>query len=55
MTKLIQKLSQKKHTKCIEDVKKSGAEDAIYDLAEQNAKSIIEALIKPFINQVDGI
>lgn len=47
-------VTEEAYKKCIEDVKKeSSAEDAIYDLAEQNAKSIIEALIKPFINQVD--
>ena len=28
-------------------------EDAIYELARQNAKNVIEALIKPFVNQMD--
>ena len=28
-------------------------EDAIYELAKQNAKNVIEALIKPFVNQMD--
>ena len=29
-------------------------EDAIYELAKQNAKNVVEALIKPFVNQMDA-
>ncbi len=29
-------------------------EDAIYELAKQNAKNVVEALVKPFMNQVDA-
>lgn len=47
-------VSQKAYKKCIEDVKnESNSEDAIYDLAEQNAHNIVEALISPFIEQLD--
>lgn len=42
------------YQKCIEDVKSETlAEDAIVELATNNAKNILEALIKPFINQLD--
>lgn len=47
-------VSEKAYKKCIEDVKnESNSEDAIYDLAEQNAHNIVEALIRPFIEQLD--
>lgn len=47
-------VSEKAYKKCIEDVKnESNSEDAIYDLAEQNAHNIVEALISPFIEQLD--
>lgn len=47
-------VSQEAYKACIEDVKNEcNTEDAIYELAEQNAKNIVEALIKPFVNQLD--
>lgn len=47
-------VSEKAYKKCIEDVKnESDSENAIYDLAEQNAKNVVEALISPFIEQLD--
>ena len=56
MKKQIQKLFPKKHTKNdIEDVtSESNSEDAIYELAEQNARNIVEALISPFVEQLDS-
>lgn len=40
---------------CIDDVREeSGNEPAIIQLAEQNAHNIVEALIKPFVQQVDN-
>lgn len=42
------------YKKCIEDVtNESSKESAILELAEQNARNIIEALTKPFIEQLD--
>lgn len=42
------------YKKCIEDVtNESGNTEAIYDLAEQNARNIVEALIRPFMEQLD--
>lgn len=47
-------VSEEAYKKCIEDVKsESNNEDAIYELAEQNAQNIVEALISPFIEQLD--
>ena len=47
-------VSEQAYKACIADAtKESEAEIAIYDLAEQNAKNIIEALISPFIEQFD--
>lgn len=47
-------VSQEAYKACIEDVKNEcNTEDAIYELAEQNAKNIVEALIKPFVSQLD--
>lgn len=47
-------VSEEAYKACIEDVKQeSNSEDAIYELAEQNARNIIEALIKPFVSQLD--
>ena len=47
-------VSAQAYKKCIEDVtNESSNEDAIYTLAEQNAHNIIEALIKPFVEQLD--
>lgn len=48
-------VSEKAYKKCIEDVtKESNNENAIYELAEQNAHNIIEALISPFVEQLDS-
>lgn len=48
-------VSEQAYKKCIEDVKnESSSENAIYELAEQNAKNIIEALISPFVEQLDA-
>lgn len=42
------------YQKCIDDAEKESAdEQKIYELAEQNAENIIEALIIPFIEQLD--
>lgn len=47
-------VSEEAYKKCIEDVtSESNSEDAIYELAEQNARNIVEALISPFVEQLD--
>ncbi len=47
-------VSVQAYEKCIEDVTNESAdEDAICTLAEQNAHNIIEALISPFVKQLD--
>lgn len=47
-------VSEQAYKKCIEDVTSEvNTEDAIYELAKENTQNIIEALIKPFINQLD--
>lgn len=47
-------VSEEAYKKCIEDVtNESNSENAIYELAEQNAHNIIEALISPFVEQLD--
>lgn len=47
-------VSEQAYKKCIEDVtNESDSEAAIYELAEQNAHNIVEALISPFIEQLD--
>lgn len=48
-------VSQEAYKACIEDVtNESTNEDAIYELARQNAKNIVEALINPFVEQLDS-
>jgi len=48
-------VSEEAYKLCKEDVEKESAtNDAIYELAEENAKSVIEALIKPFVSQLDS-
>lgn len=48
-------VSEEAYNKCIEDVTdESSSEDAIYELAEQNAQNIVEALLSPFIEQLDS-
>ena len=45
-------VSAQAYKKCIEDVtNESNSTTAIYELAKQNARNIVEALIKPFIEQ----
>ncbi len=42
------------YSACIADVEReSSVENAIYELAEQNAKNIITALVTPFVTQLD--
>lgn len=48
-------VSEEAYKKCIEDVKnESNNENAIYELADQNAHNIIKALINPFVEQLDA-
>lgn len=48
-------ISEQAYKACIYDVtEESKGENAIYELAEQNAKNIIRALITPFIEQLDS-
>lgn len=48
-------VSEEAYKKCIEDVtNESHSENAIYELAEQNANNIVEALISPFVEQLDN-
>ena len=47
-------VSAQAYKKCIDDVtKESNSTTAIYELAKQNARNIVEALIKPFVEQLD--
>lgn len=47
-------VSEQAYKKCIEDAEnESSSENAIYTLAEKNAKDVITALINPFIEQLD--
>ena len=47
-------VSEEAYKKCIEDLNnESSSENAIYELAEKNAHNIIEALLSPFIEQLD--
>ncbi len=48
-------VAQEAYKKCIEDVKKeSASENTIYELAESNARNFVEALINPFVQQLDS-
>lgn len=48
-------VSEEAYKRCIDDVtNESNHENAIYELAEQNAKNIIEALIRPFVSSFDS-
>lgn len=48
-------VSQEAYRACIQDVTdESSNEENIYDLAEQNAKNIVKALIHPFVEQLDS-
>lgn len=48
-------VSEEAYKKCIEDVEKEiDSENEIYELAKQNAHNIVEALINPFVEQLDS-
>ena len=48
-------VSAQAYKKCIEDVtRESESTTAIYELAKENAKNIVEALINPFVKQPDS-
>lgn len=48
-------VSQEAYKACIEDVtNESASKNAIYKLAEKNAENMIEALISPFVKQLDA-
>ena len=48
-------VSEQAYKKCIEDARdESTAEKDIYELATQNAHNIVEALVKPFVEQMDA-
>ena len=48
-------VSAQAYQKCIEDVANEvNGEKAVYELAQENARNIIETLIKPFICQIDA-
>lgn len=48
-------VSEEAYKKCKEDAtEESKTKNAIYDLAEQNLQNIIEALISPFVEQLDS-
>lgn len=47
-------VSQEAYKACKEDVEnESASKDAIYKLAKQNAENVVEALISPFVKQLD--
>lgn len=47
-------VSEQAYKKCIEDVKmESSSEKSIYELAEQNARNVVKALVNPFVEQLD--
>ena len=48
-------VSAQAYKKCIKDVtKESNSTDEIYESARQNARNIVEALISPFVEQLDS-
>lgn len=48
-------ISAEAYKRCIEDATmESNKESAIYELAAENARSVIEALIKPFVESLDS-
>ena len=50
-----QTVSEQAYQKCIKDVtKESNSTDEIYESARQNARNIVEALISPFVEQLDS-
>lgn len=47
-------VSGQAYKKCIADAElKSNAEEEIYNIAEENARNIVKALVLPFVNQLD--
>lgn len=49
-----EKVTLKAYDVCIEDVKKKTAsEEKLFDMARENAKSAIEALLKPWVEEID--
>lgn len=47
-------VSEQAYKKCIEDAtEESESEKEIYELAEQNAKNLMQALLDPFVGQLD--
>ena len=50
-----QTVSEQAYKKCLKDVtKESNSTDEIYESARQNARNIVEALISPFVEQLDS-
>lgn len=50
----VSSISERAYKACIEDVtKESSTEEAIYELAGQNAQNVMKALIHPFVQQLD--
>ena len=50
-----QTVSEQAYKECIKDVtKESNSTDEIYESARQNARNIVEALISPFVEQLDS-
>lgn len=48
-------VSEEAYKQCIEDVtQECDSENVIYELAEQNAKNVVEALIRPFVSSLDS-
>lgn len=48
-------VSEEAYKQCIDDVtRECNSETAIFQLAEQNAKNIVEALIRPFVSSLDS-
>lgn len=48
-------ISAEAYKRCIEDATmESNKESAIYELAAENARSVIEALVKPFVESLDS-
>lgn len=49
-----EKVTLEAYEACIEDVKKkSASEEELYEMAKENTKSAIEALLKPWVEEID--
>lgn len=47
-------VSEEAYKACLEDVKRESADESdIYELAEENARKTVRALISPFVEQID--